>query len=371
MIPFLSGSFPEPSVSQSEPPDSKNGERLLGIDGDDLLDLLSGNFEAKDTSVSVSERLDNLVAQTDAQMKALRGNRIDSSDEEEEDGDANSQSNSVEGGEDAQSDENDGDDEEEPGNSADDFDEAVVADDILEELMRARLVAAAASANAGEEGATGIPINKSSKSIFIEAEADVSEDEFAHLGGIDGEDDPEHDGYDKTLLADSDNEDLNAEDVARLHMQQELEKEKTEFEALLHDVTSGNLRKRARMADPSGKGYDIHDSDEENEALLRRIREKIRPRNQKNDDDELTALEKLAKDPQTATFAKTLVMDFNGVEDKFISSDEEPVEQTDTAKMRRFHKTSEFSKPIRRGSVSSINSGDVEQPPKKVILQVV
>lgn len=41
---------------------------------------------------------------------------------------------------------------------------------------------------------------------------------------------------------------------------------------LLHDVTSGNLRKRARR-DASGKGFDL-DSDEDDEELLRKIRNK-------------------------------------------------------------------------------------------------
>lgn len=42
-------------------------------------------------------------------------------------------------------------------------------------------------------------------------------------------------------------------------------------DALINDVTSGALRKRQSARDGFGKGLDIYDSDDEAEAMLRRI----------------------------------------------------------------------------------------------------
>ena len=44
-----------------------------------------------------------------------------------------------------------------------------------------------------------------------------------------------------------------------------------QIQALLNDVTTGALRKR-HARDESGMGLDLYDSDEEGEAMLRRIR---------------------------------------------------------------------------------------------------
>ena len=50
-------------------------------------------------------------------------------------------------------------------------------------------------------------------------------------------------------------------------------KHETDVTKLLHDVTSGNLRKKAARRELSGKGFDI-DSDEDDDELLRKIRNK-------------------------------------------------------------------------------------------------
>ncbi|KAL5033252.1 hypothetical protein RTP6_001245 [Batrachochytrium dendrobatidis] len=166
-----------------------------------------------------------------------------------------------------------------------------------------------------------VSIKKSSK--FVETEAEVEDDEFMHVGGVDGEDDPDIDQYEQDMLGDSDIEDMQQEAIANLHLKQLLEKDKSEFEALLNDVTSGNLRKRGRRNDPTGKGLDMHDSDEENEELLRRIRDQFKSKTNGNDNDDLVSLEKLAQDPKTASFAKCFSTDMNDV-GGIMSSDSEP-----------------------------------------------
>jgi hypothetical protein len=51
------------------------------------------------------------------------------------------------------------------------------------------------------------------RSKFIEAEAEVEEDEFMNYGGIDGEDNNEKNEYDKSLLNDKNDENINVEAV--------------------------------------------------------------------------------------------------------------------------------------------------------------
>ena len=50
-------------------------------------------------------------------------------------------------------------------------------------------------------------------------------------------------------------------------------KHETEVTKLIKDVTSGNLRKKAARRELNGKGFDI-DSEEDDEELLRKIRNK-------------------------------------------------------------------------------------------------
>lgn len=75
-------------------------------------------------------------------------------------------------------------------------------------------------------------------------------------------------------------------------------KHETDVSKLLHDVTTGNLRKRAQRGDANGKGLDT-DSDEENDLLLRKIRKKSAPAFMLDDidDSDMTHLQKLGMIP--------------------------------------------------------------------------
>ena len=73
-------------------------------------------------------------------------------------------------------------------------------------------------------------------------------------------------------------------------------KHESDVSKLIHDVTTGNLRKRTQRGDASGKGLDT-DSDEENDLLLRKIRKKSAPAFALDniDDSDMTTLQKLGK----------------------------------------------------------------------------
>lgn len=69
-----------------------------------------------------------------------------------------------------------------------------------------------------------------------------------------------------------------------------MEQDQNDITNILNDVTSGALRKRrGKRFDPTGKGLDLYDSDEENEALLRQIRNRMglqASKKNKKDEDE-------------------------------------------------------------------------------------
>jgi hypothetical protein len=128
---------------------------------------------------------------------------------------------------------------------------------------------------------------KSAKSRFIEAEAEVEEDEFMNFGGIDGEDFAGIDEYETDMLADNDKSKLNEKKVIELHRKQVLEEDQENINNILNDVTSGNMRKRrGRKIDSNGQGLDLYDSDEENEAILRQIRKRMGLQSRKKDKEE-------------------------------------------------------------------------------------
>lgn len=107
-------------------------------------------------------------------------------------------------------------------------------------------------------------------------------------------------------------------------------KDEKDVANMLHDVTTGAFRKRrGKRFDPNGKGLDMYDSDEENEALLRQIRKRMGFQTSHKDKFENGTLKALgicfadlAADPKTRAFAACIDI---GVHDTsgFFSSDEE------------------------------------------------
>lgn len=61
----------------------------------------------------------------------------------------------------------------------------------------------------------------------------------------------------------------------QLHRKQREAEDQEMLNALVNDVTSGALRKRQSAKEGLGKGLDLYDSDEEAEAMLRRIRSQM------------------------------------------------------------------------------------------------
>ena len=66
-------------------------------------------------------------------------------------------------------------------------------------------------------------------------------------------------------------------------------------DALINDVTSGALRKRQNARDGVGKGLDIYDSDDEAEAMLRRIQSQMGMTSKKKSGAEESSLAALGR----------------------------------------------------------------------------
>ncbi|KAI8899616.1 MRC1-like domain-containing protein [Globomyces pollinis-pini] len=150
------------------------------------------------------------------------------------------------------------------------------------------------------------PQTKGSK--FVETEAEVEEDEFMNYGGLDGDDKGE-DRYDAAMVNDANDEDLDLQALMELHHQQLADQDAIDVNALINDVTSGALRKRKAGRDESGKGLDLYDSDEEGEAILRRIRQQmgfVGSKKRVVDEDQST-LDALASNPMTQAFAECFI----------------------------------------------------------------
>ncbi|KAI9011744.1 MRC1-like domain-containing protein [Hyaloraphidium curvatum] len=161
------------------------------------------------------------------------------------------------------------------------------------------------------------PKSKKNKSMFVLNEAEEEEDEFQGLGGPDGEDSDDDDGKDLAdlIATGKDAEDHAPEEldaILRQHRAELAAKDQEEVNQLLKDVTSGNLRKRGRTG-LDGRYLD-DDSEDEDLELLKAIRlandlqRRYGPGKRKRGDD-MSVVEKLASNPETAAFGKAFLGD--------------------------------------------------------------
>jgi hypothetical protein len=131
------------------------------------------------------------------------------------------------------------------------------------------------------------------QSKYVLTEADVEDDEFQNYGGIDGEQIEGADTYDKSMLADSDEEPIDKQPIIDLHHEQIAKRDAEEVAALINDVTSGALRKRKSGRDI--KGLDLFDSDEETQNILRRLRQQMGFHGARKKDEDVGGLASLGK----------------------------------------------------------------------------
>ncbi|KAI1814196.1 hypothetical protein GGS20DRAFT_431845 [Poronia punctata] len=145
--------------------------------------------------------------------------------------------------------------------------------------------------------------NKSKATEMVEEQAVESEDEYAGLGGADGEDSSdEDDELVKQMIDDTGNNDGDMEKLAGLFADRERKADAAQMDKLFRDITTGMLRKRRRGGD--GHDFDLSDSDDGGEARRRLKRQKFAKMQKALFADE--RIGKIAENPRNAAFLKSI-----------------------------------------------------------------
>ncbi|KAI0434346.1 MRC1-like domain-containing protein [Xylaria sp. FL1042] len=145
---------------------------------------------------------------------------------------------------------------------------------------------------------------KKSKAVeMIEEQAEESEDEYAGLGGADGEGSSDEDEeLAKEMIDDTGNNDGDAAKLAGLFADRERAADAAQVDKLFRDITTGMLRKRRRGGD--GHDFDLSDSDDGGEARRRMKRRQFAKMQKALFADE--RIGKIAENPRNAAFLKSI-----------------------------------------------------------------
>ncbi|EHK26309.1 uncharacterized protein TRIVIDRAFT_188652 [Trichoderma virens Gv29-8] len=140
---------------------------------------------------------------------------------------------------------------------------------------------------------------KSKAKEMVEEQAEESEDEYAGLGGVDGEDsDDEFDATLQDIIDDAAGNDEDARKLAAFYADRERINDEKEVEKLYKDITSGMLRRKR------GADYDLSDSDDGGEARRRMKRRQFAKMQKALFADE--RVKKMAENPGNQAFLRTI-----------------------------------------------------------------
>ncbi|PNP43808.1 hypothetical protein TGAMA5MH_04090 [Trichoderma gamsii] len=170
---------------------------------------------------------------------------------------------------------------------------------------------------------------KSKAKEMVEEQAEESEDEYAGLGGADGEDsDDEFDATVQDIIDDAAGNDVDARKLAAFYADRERINDEKEVEKLYKDITSGLLRRKR------GADYDLSDSDDGGEARRRMKRRQFAKMQKALFSDE--RVKKMAENPGNQAFLRTMEdrgsddeMDFLEIVDAPASQGEESQSQSE------------------------------------------
>ncbi|KAL7942181.1 MRC1-like domain-containing protein [Trichoderma barbatum] len=140
---------------------------------------------------------------------------------------------------------------------------------------------------------------KSKAKEMVEEQAEESEDEYAGLGGADGEDsDEDFDASIQDIIDDAAGNDVDARKLAAFYADRERINDEKEVEKLYKDITSGMLRRKR------GADYDLSDSDDGGEARRRMKRRQFAKMQKALFADE--RVKKMAENPGNQAFLRTI-----------------------------------------------------------------
>ncbi|KAI1657363.1 MRC1-like domain-containing protein [Daldinia decipiens] len=144
---------------------------------------------------------------------------------------------------------------------------------------------------------------KSKANEMVEEQAEESEDEYAGLGGADGEDSSEEDEeLVKEMIDDVTSNDADATKLAGFFADRERAADAAQVDKLFRDITTGMLRKRRRGGD--NNDFDLSDSDDGGEARRRMKRRQFAKMQKALFADE--RIGKIAENPRNAAFLKSI-----------------------------------------------------------------
>ncbi|KAK5987214.1 hypothetical protein PT974_11338 [Cladobotryum mycophilum] len=172
---------------------------------------------------------------------------------------------------------------------------------------------------------------KSNAKEMVEEQAEESEDEYAGLGGADGEDsDNESDASVHEIIDDAAGNDADERKLAAFYADRERASDEKQVEKLYKDITSGLLRRKR------GTDYDLSDSDDGGEARRRMKRRQFAKMQKALFADE--RVKKIAENPGNQAFLRTIEdrgsddeMDFLDVVDAPESQSEESQSRENSA----------------------------------------
>ncbi|KAM0344618.1 hypothetical protein ACHAPU_007392 [Fusarium lateritium] len=134
---------------------------------------------------------------------------------------------------------------------------------------------------------------------MVHDQAEESEDEYAGLGGVDGEDsDNESIASLKDIIDDDAGNDVDDAKLAGFYADRARAEDEKQVERLFKDITTGMLRRKR------GEGYDLDDSDDDGEARRRMKRRNFAKMQKALFADE--RVKKIAEKPGNEAFLKTI-----------------------------------------------------------------
>ncbi|KAI2469465.1 MRC1-like domain-containing protein [Annulohypoxylon bovei var. microspora] len=144
---------------------------------------------------------------------------------------------------------------------------------------------------------------KSKANDMVEEQAEESEDEYAGLGGADGEDSSEEDEeLVKEMIDDAAGNNVDDAKLAGFFADRERQADAAQVDKLFHDITTGMLRKRRRGG--GDHDFDLSDSDDGGEARRRMKRRQFAKMQKALFADE--RIGKIAENPRNAAFLKSI-----------------------------------------------------------------
>ncbi|GAB1315128.1 hypothetical protein MFIFM68171_05338 [Madurella fahalii] len=166
---------------------------------------------------------------------------------------------------------------------------------------------------------------KSKAREMIEEQAEESEDEYAGLGGADGEDSSDDDDHSVKEMIDDEtkNNEIDERKLAAFYADRERASDEKEVEKLFHDITTGMLRRKR-----AGNWDDLSDSDDGGEARRRMKRRQFAKMQRALFADE--RISKVAENPRNQAFLRTIEDRGSDDEMDFIFAPPPAVERQDS-----------------------------------------